>query len=183
MRQSGDVASSFLDGVGRVAFWATAISVVVVAFTAALVVFPDLRTVFGVGAPRAHGYAVGDRIDLPDTSFSGVDSTMAIFVRGSCAACGSAAPLFRRLVAETRDQGARILFVIGSSAVQRDREFIQQLGAEHVLELDFGRLRLKSVPTIVVVDREGIIRFVTSGVVAPEDLAAARRLLDPSPGP
>jgi hypothetical protein len=180
--RGGQIGSGLANVVGRTAIAVTALCVVVIFATAALVLSPGLRDAVGLESSPTAGYAIGDPIDLPAAWRQASTPTLAVFLRGSCPTCADSAPLLRRLAAEYADRPERILFVIGDSALERDRAFVAELGAERVAEVDFRQLRLARVPTIVVFDSRGIITFVKSGVIAADDLDAARRLLQPSPG-
>ena len=120
--------------------------------------------------PSARGYAVGDRIDVPETIYSAAPHTLLIFARSSCGVCQRDFPALKRIVATYASSPGLGVAMIGARSDQEaDREFARALGvADDALSLlDLARLRVAVVPALVVVNRTGTVVFAHSGAASP----------------
>jgi thiol-disulfide isomerase/thioredoxin len=116
-------------------------------------------------AAPAASYAVGDKIDLPPDAYSNAEKTLILFVRESCAVCQAEAPRLAELVRRVGLNSTSVASVVvtGSARVDDEREFAARFrGAGH-RHLPFEDLRVKTVPTVVLVDRHGTILFAQEG--------------------
>jgi len=125
-----------------------------------------------LSSPR--GYSVGDRIDLAPAVYQASPLTVVLFARASCQACRAAGPFLSGLVTAAHRHMARLVFASTSEAVG-DRAFGISLG---VAEGDFisgttALTRLKGVPTILVIDRTGVVQFVLEGAPATPEAGTA----------
>lgn len=127
---------------------------------------------------QASGYAVGATVDLPAEVVGGADRTILVFVRASCAACRRSTAVLRNLVAEASASPAVRVVLVTSSREDKvaDGALVAEIGVgeEQIHRTAFDRLRLKVVPSIVVVDRTG---RVIDGHVGVPDSEAVTRLL------
>ncbi len=147
----------------RAAFAAVAVSVTVVLATAAVLATPRVRD--AIMNPVA--YSVGQRIDVPPTAYASSPYTLLIFGRGTCAASRQAAPFLQSLANETRRLGIAPRLVSEDAHAAGADVFVASLGLQpsEVLRVNVSTLRVRVVPTVVVVDRFGRILYVREGVV------------------
>jgi hypothetical protein len=157
--------------------------VAVVAITVGVLAVPSLRAKLGFPA-HATSYAVGERVDVPAALYQGSSPTLLVFARNSCSACQRGKAGFARVTYELRRHPANVVVV--TSQAHRDDEipYARDLGLDesHVIGLDLSGLRLKVVPTLVLVDDEGQVRFTSEGVISPtqeQDLLRAAASLAP----
>jgi hypothetical protein len=125
---------------------------------------PQLSSWLGAGDPVA--YDEGDRIDVPSPLYARSDVTALLFVRSNCAVCQDTKPLYAEVIRELRTlPGAAILAVIRRPVQGEDTAYAAELGldATEYAAIDFTSLRLRRVPTLVIVDRTGRIVHAWEG--------------------
>jgi hypothetical protein len=145
--------------VGRLALAVSIGCMVLLVGTVVVLTTPSLRARFR--STPAPAYRVGDQIDVPARFYEGATTTLLIFARSSCSACEGARPVLTDLVAAMRSRskaGVRFLPTDGLSPA--DADFARALGLDdsQIAPVDIKSLRLRVVPTVVVVDQQGIVR-------------------------
>jgi len=140
-------------------------SLALLAGTVAAVFSPGLRHILGLARhPRA--YQIGERVDIPREAFETTSYTLVIFTRASCAACQAVQPRLKELAKEisaTRD--VRVSVVMPAQSPDEGRKYVQGLGLtdSSFFPLTLRSLRLRVVPTAMLVDRDGTILGVSEG--------------------
>jgi len=140
--------------------------VMVVAGSALVMAVPALRDRWGQSPPGNAGYRVGERIDLPATTHESFPLTLLLFTRTGCGACQAAKPALASLVAGLRDRPSiRTLMIVREGSEPEEREYIRAIGLDEdrLVGVDFRNLRLRRVPTMVLVDRDGKVRYSLEG--------------------
>jgi len=170
--------------VGQAATAVTVGCVAVVAITVSVLAVPSLRAKLGFPASPT-SYAVGERVDVPAALYQGSSPTLLVFARNSCSACQRGKPVFARVTRELRDQSVNVVVVTSQAHREDEIPYARDLGLDegHVIGIDLSSLRLKVVPTLVLVDGQGQVRFTSEGVISPtqeQDLLRAAALL-PAP--
>jgi thiol-disulfide isomerase/thioredoxin len=157
--------------------------VALVAVTAAAVAFPSVGARLGFASTRPTSYTVGERVDVPASVYESSRVTLLIFARSTCSACQSAKPAFAAIAMQVDaipEAGVRV--VTSSSGGRDERAYARDLGLTDTqfVTISFDGLRLKVVPTVILVDQRGVVRFTSEGVPSAaqrdELLAAARAL-------
>lgn len=87
-----------------------------------------------------------------------------IFARASCTACERAQPFLKALVASLGDKAAAVM-AHPPGAPDEDAQFARSLGItdDHIVVVG-PNLRVKSTPTLVLVDQRGTILHAWEGV-------------------
>ena len=149
---------------GRFAVVLVLACVTVVAATVLAARSPAVRTYFGLRPPPA--YAVGASIDLPDRLYRSSPHTLFIFVRSSCAACQAAKPVLAALAPRLRQTPTDIVMIISGAHAGDEAVYAHDLGvdAAHLVALDLSGLRVKLLPTVVLVNRSGQVLYSVEGV-------------------
>jgi hypothetical protein len=152
----------------RVAIALAVAAVVVVVATAALVARPDLRSRLGL-APEP--YAVNQVVDVPSTIYDSSSYTLLIFARSTCDVCQRSAKFLSRLADQAAGAGAEVRLVSGAPVVESELAFARALGLSdaQVAPVDLKTVRVRRVPTIVLVDRRGEIHYAREGAVSASD--------------
>jgi thiol-disulfide isomerase/thioredoxin len=138
--------------------WATGI---VVGSVATLAV-TGLALYVSAGRLSAPAYATNQRVDLPASLYEGAERTLLLVARSSCGGCQAAKPFLTQLVtAARRVPGTRVSLIVPRLSTT-ENVFASEMGFSpaEVVALDVSRFNLRLVPTILVVDGSGIIRFV-----------------------
>lgn len=140
--------------------------VTVVVGSALVMAVPALRDRWGQSPPGNAGYRVGDPIDLPATIHESSPLTLLLFTRAGCGACQAAKPAFASLVGGLRDRASiRTLMIVRQGSEPEEREYLRAIGLDEdrLVGVDFRNLRLRRVPTIVLVDRRGEVQYALEG--------------------
>src|SRR5262245_24607320 len=133
-----------------------------------IVVSPSLRTF--VTRDSHVGYAVGQRVDVPDEFYTGSVYTVLLFLRSDCPSCKASAPSLKAITQAVRQDNRGRVKAISFEDRFAIEAFASALGADPVDAIvlapeAYGRMRLRAVPTILVVDRQGTIVFESTGLV------------------
>jgi hypothetical protein len=163
----------------RVATAVTIGCVTVVAGSALVMAVPALRQRWSQSPSTSAAYKVGERIDLPPTIHESSPWTVLLFTRAGCGACQTAKPAFASMIDGLRDKSSvRALMVVreGSEAEERDYLRAIGLGDDRLIGVDFRNLRLRRVPTMLLVDRRGEVRYSVEGAPTLLDQAEMIRL-------
>ncbi len=140
--------------------------------TTVALTMPSVRQSLGIGAPApAASYAVGDTIDVPPEIFGAAPNTLLLFFRSDCGACERVKPFLSKLAARDNGTTVRVVAVTGPQNQQSSIKFARQIGLDeaHLATVDVTKLRLKTVPAWVLVDRSGQIHAALQGIPAPAE--------------
>jgi hypothetical protein len=169
------------DFVGRTALALAIGSVGLVILTAAALASPKVREAFGFAAPTTTGYAIGDRLDgVPPELLSG-RGTLLLFARRNCSACQSSKGPLTTLIVALRKEGIDTVVVAGLRDAAGDADYAGEVGVApaRVLARDPKSFQVKLVPSLVLVDRDGTVRYSRTGVVTDQEVSAIARALPP----
>jgi hypothetical protein len=128
--------------------------------TVGALAWPRVSNALGLKSKPEPAYKAGDVVDVPREWYSGASHTLIILARADCGACVNAKPFFKSLVSRVQAAGNARVVLGGVSAEQRpDVAYAKAIG------LDAGmarttkpkQLRLKSVPTLLLVSVDGRI--------------------------
>lgn len=136
----------------------------------AFVILTFLTT--AVIARRSRG---GGEIEIPAAWRSQADYTLIVFGRESCPACAASAKFHKQLAATAESHGVRVVAALTGSA-ETPSAFAASIGvtADHALNASPAPKYLKSVPSIVIVSRDGTVLRRADGV---QSVAQQRSLL------
>jgi hypothetical protein len=148
----------------RLSWIVLAICVGVVLLTTTLILSSRLQVLLGLGR-TIEAYRVGDRVDVPPDAYGGASYTVILFGRASCGACQSATPVLGRLFAAVLDSEVDVRVVAPKASSEDQLVYVRALGLDeaHFLPAEMRRLRVRVVPTALLVDREGRILEVSEG--------------------
>ncbi|HEX5217100.1 MAG TPA: conjugal transfer protein TraF [Vicinamibacterales bacterium] len=145
--------------VARVAIGAVLLAIAVVSSTA-FVAWWQLR------ARATHlSYVVGETIDVPSRLYAQAERTLILFVRASCDVCQAEAPALMNMVDRLKAFPTAVptVVVTGSASPDPDREFARSFRNAAHEHIAFETLKVRTVPTIVLVDHRGAILFAQEG--------------------
>jgi thiol-disulfide isomerase/thioredoxin len=138
--------------------------------TTVALTMPSVRHSLGIGpAAPAPAYAVGDTIDVPAEIFDGAPNTLLLFFRSGCGACERIKSFLSKLAARNNGTTVRVVAVTGPQSRESSVAFARQIGLDeaHLATVDVTKLRLKTVPAWVLVDRSGQIHAAFEGIPSP----------------
>jgi hypothetical protein len=143
----------------RVAVLAAAGTVLAVLATVAAAASPSVRRALGVGGATP-SFVPGDALDLPEGIRSPADKTLVIFADATCGVCEQGKGLLADIV---RGAGAvpnvSVRLVTGSAWPDSQRGYARALSLDDNAwaSADLRRLKVKRVPTVVLIDRDGSV--------------------------
>lgn len=143
-----------------------AIAVAVVVVAGVLVkryLFP--RQVSPASLPRI---SAGERLNVPNVDWEQNRKSLVFFLKKDCVYCTSSAPFYRQLLEDASKRNVRSLAILPNS-VNEARKYLQylELPIENVQTGSLSSYKISGTPTVLFVDRQGIVRGVWFGA-APE---------------
>jgi hypothetical protein len=163
----------------RAAATATILCVAVVVGSLLLLAMPKWRRALGLATAGGPAYVIGDRIDVPAAFYNSSPLTLLLFTRAECAACQSAKPaLVSLIVALRQHDDVRVTMVVSEGTEPAERGYLRELGLadDRLAAAKFTTLRLEHVPTMVLVDRRGDVRYSLEGAPSVVDQAELLRI-------
>ncbi len=146
------------------------VSVVVLGGTAALVVSPTLRELAGIGPTvEPPPYQSGDTVDVPPAVYQSAARTLLLFARSDCAACQRSELFHQSAIAAAATVGTGVAMMSPTSHPASEAPYAARLGVapEQVHVIAPGSIKLRTVPTLMLVDAAGRIQHVWFGVADP----------------
>lgn len=111
-------------------------------------------------------FEVGSASDLPAEWHQGAKPTVVIFVSGTCQACQQSAPFHRYLRSSAGAAGLRVVTALTSMSDDPSAyAATESLSDRDVAKFDSTGSRLRVVPTILIVDRNGDVLEKKEGVL------------------
>jgi len=146
------------------------VSVVVLVKTAMLVLSPSLRTLVRVGPPAdAPPYRTGDVVDVPPSVYQSSPRTLLLFARSDCAACQRSESFHQSAIAAATAAGTTVALMSPIADPATEASYAARLGLadNHVHFIAPGSIKLRTVPTLMLVDAAGRIQHVWFDVADP----------------
>jgi hypothetical protein len=144
----------------------TTISVAAVTICAlglAVAIVPALREgATALVSNRPSALRTGDRLAVDMDVFKGGELTAVLFGRSTCSACAKAAPYIRELTQRLEESGVRTYFMSTAGLSPEELKYGASIGISRPLILAApaaARLRIPTVPAVVVLDRAGRVRL------------------------
>jgi hypothetical protein len=158
--------------IDRASVTASIVLAVVLCTSVGVVFWPRIAAVVGyaptVETPVA-AYAAGDRIDVPEAWYSRSPRTLVVFARAACGACQNAQPFLKALIASVIADGGGVTIAGHRDSPADDAAFAKGLGiSDDAFVLFPAGLRVRVTPTVVLVNRDGVILHSWEGV-GPEE--------------
>ena len=125
----------------------------------AVVFWPRIGPTLGfTPAKPPAAYVAGDHIDVPAAWYANSPRTLVVFARAACGACQNAQPFLKTLAAAVTAHGGRVTIAGHRDSPADDAAFAKTLGVTDDAFVVFpAGLRVRVTPTLVLVNREGVI--------------------------
>jgi hypothetical protein len=142
-----------------------AIAIAVVVVAGVLVkrqVFPSpTRT----NAPQINA---GEKLNVPNVDWERNKKSLVFFLQKGCHYCSDSAPFYRQLIATAASKNVKSLAILPNSADDA-RQYLKslELPIENFQTGSLASYKINGTPTVLFVDRHGIVRSVWFGA-APE---------------
>lgn len=158
--------------VRRIATGVGVACVAALSLTAAMAAVPALKGRVGWSTPPPLSYVVGSAVDLNASLYDATPRTVFIFARSSCGACQRSKPQMAALVRElAAHNDTCVVLVTPPNAVEDTEFFAREIGLDssRIARVAPASLRVRVVPTVVVVDRHGTVLLGKEGVLTEAD--------------
>ena len=155
------------DLVGRIALAITVGCLVMVGLTVGALATPAGRARMGLAPAPAPSYAVGARIDVPASVYDASPYTVVLFARSDCGVCQQSKPWLAALTtALQRQSTVRVVMIASGEHLSDEVQYAADLGIgrDRVVPLAPRALKARLVPSLVLVDRQGVVRYSQEGV-------------------
>jgi hypothetical protein len=161
---------------GRIAVGIIAFCALGLVATALAGFAPAIKTSLGWSSAERAAYVPGDSIDVPRDFYDKNDQTLLVFASGTCGACLRSASSLGKMAEELR--GSRTRFLLVTPAIRHvDQQTLVSAASLHTAEsvaLDLTTLRLKNVPTFVLVNQAGRVLYSREGYLDADGSEAVR---------
>ena len=146
--------------------------------TAMYIGWPRVAGAIGMKpAPPAPAYSAGQKIDVPAEWYSGSPKTLLIFARATCGACQKAQPFIKGLVGRLNGRAAAVM--AHPAGDPDDLKYAESIGVtESNIVVVRPGLRVRSTPTIVLLNENGTVLDAWEGAGPPEKQASIVKAID-----
>lgn len=122
---------------------------------------------------------------IPSDVYSASPRTLVLLLQSSCRFCTDSMPFYRRLIQTRRASGPLAVFavaVLSSDPADRTSAYLQQhsVDVDHVISVPAATVRDARTPTVLVLNKQGIISYVWVGLLPPEQEREVLRALSGS---
>jgi len=163
----------------RVALAVMVGSVLVLAGTGVVGWTPALAKKLGWSPAATASYVRGEIIDVPRAVFERDEHTLVVFASSTCGACVRSRGAFRAVASDLRGSATRLVLLTPASMRSCQQAFAGARGLEanEHLAIDLSKLRVRSLPTVVLVDRTGRVLYAKEGLIDSEGQAAIQQAI------
>lgn len=125
---------------------------------------------------------VGTRVSLPDLDWSQSDRNLILILNKDCRFCTESASFYQRIVTETKNlQGVRVVAALPHELAVSSRYLSGlQVGISEIRQADPTSLGVRGTPTLLLVNKAGLITDIWSGKVPPDKEAEVLSRIKPN---
>ncbi len=153
-------------GLGKKLEVATNIAIIfAVALIAIKILKPEWLSRERPAAPPPASISVGNKVALPAADWSGHEKNVVMVLREGCHYCSASAPFYQKLVhAAEKAPGVHLMAVLPQEPPQA-KKYLEKLGVTvgDVQQAPLGSLKIAGTPTLLLVDRAGVVKNVWVG--------------------
>ena len=114
--------------------------------------------------------AAGAKLGLPAVDWSAHDTTVVLAVREGCHYCAESAPFYQRLTKALGQSGKVHLVTVLPGEPAQSEKYLAGMGipAGDIRQADLASLKVPYTPTLLVLDRSGVVKDVFVGKLSAE---------------
>ena len=121
---------------------------------------------------KPNPYVVGEKTPFVEANFGESDKTVLLVVSSTCRFCTESLPFYRGLIAEVHKSERSVRAVVASlDPPDRAQAYVSEnglVGAGLIRMPADAWVRIQATPTVLVLDREGIVKGSWVGKLQPE---------------
>jgi peroxiredoxin len=121
----------------------------------------------------------GEKLNVPNVDWAQNKKSLVFFLKKDCSFCTSSAPFYRQLLEEAAKRQVKSLAILPDSD-QEAREYIAylKLPIDTVQTGSLEPYKITGTPTVLFVDRQGIVRNVWFGAAREREKEMRDKLVD-----
>lgn len=106
----------------------------------------------------------GEKLNVPNVDWEQNKKSLVFFLKKDCVFCTSSAPFYRQLIEEASKRNVKSLAILPDSD-REAREYVKslELPIDTVQTGSLASYKISGTPTVLFVDRQGIVRNVWFG--------------------
>lgn len=110
--------------------------------------------------------SAGEKLNVPNVDWAQNKKSLIFFLNKDCVYCTSSAPFYRQLIAEGSKRNVKSLAILPNTD-QEARDYVKslELPIDTVQTGVLESYKIAGTPTVLFVDRQGIVRSVWFGAV------------------
>jgi hypothetical protein len=117
--------------------------------------------------PQPVTISTGAKLDLASVDWSAHDKTVVLALREGCHFCAESVPFYQRLTKAMAKAPQTHLFAVLPGDPADSKQYLNGLGVpvpvDDIRKHDLGNLKVPYTPTLLVLDRDGVVREVFVG--------------------
>ena len=115
--------------------------------------------------PPPASISVGNKVPLPAADFSGHDKNVVMVLRDGCHYCSASAPFYQKLVHAAEKAPDVHLMAVLPQEIPQAKKYLEKLGVPvgDVQHAELQSLKVAGTPTLLLVDRTGVVKNVWVG--------------------
>jgi thiol-disulfide isomerase/thioredoxin len=119
-------------------------------------------------APRAASL-IGRDLAIRNIAWSDYSRTLLLILTKECHFCRESSPFYRRLVSEAHAKHVRVIAIMPDSPVDA-RQYLarEEIAVDCIVQLRPTDLRVAGTPTLLTVNRQGVVEKEWVGKLPPE---------------
>ena len=113
---------------------------------------------------------VGSKVSHLDIDWSKSDKNLLMLLSNTCRYCTESAPFYKRLVQEQTQRGTFRVMAVFPQPANEGRTYLNGLGVEidEIKQVSPGAIRIRGTPTLLLIDRAGVVTDEWLGKLPPE---------------
>ncbi|MDQ1729128.1 MAG: hypothetical protein QOD33_1253 [Pyrinomonadaceae bacterium] len=113
---------------------------------------------------------IGTKISLPEVDWSKLDKNLLLVLSDSCRYCTESAPFYQRLVQERAQRESFRLTAVLPQPVSDGQKYLNGLGVsiDEIKQLPPAAIRIRGTPTLLLINRAGVVTDEWLGKLSPE---------------
>jgi hypothetical protein len=120
----------------------------------------------------------GERLAaIPSVDYGTAPLTLVMALRQSCKYCAESMPFYRDLVTQRTKRGVPLRLVVVAPESKSETETYlrdQHLSVDMVVQSELSRISVPGTPTLILVDRQGVVRGSWIGKISVDQEAIVR---------
>lgn len=118
------------------------------------------------GFAKATQISAGEKLSVPNIDWEQNKKSLVFFLQKGCRYCDASAHFYQQLIADADSKGVQSLAILPNS-IEDARQYLEslQLPVKNVQTGSLASYKIHGTPTVLFVDRDGIVKSVWYGAM------------------